>query len=562
MAYKYRCRTRGKTMARTVFVVEDTSEDSALYEILIPEYRVQIVSSDNMLSELLSNRQSVSLIIINPDQLQISLVDGLEYITGNGIFRQIPIFVIAEEGNKEIEKTAVAFGVHGIISSPFNGGLVLNQIRNIIGLREFAMMANSGYRDYLTGLYSRRAFIIESQRRIKRKRETYSIGYLNVENFKLINDLFGIEAGDKVLVHIARILEVCVEEMGGICSRIMGDHFGILYPAGKGNTSILLDSYNTLSMPSVLNKGIKLRIGKLDVMDTEVSIDTLLDWAAMAADSITNNRDIVIAEYDSKMRDDLIHQKRVMDDMESALEENEFEPWYQPIYNNTTGEMVGAEALVRWNNKRLKQVWAPDKFLPILEKNRFIHEVDKAIWEQICKKIKSWIKDGYEPVPVAINVSQIDLVEHDLVSELTGLIKKYEIPSRYIRVEIAESIFERDVQAIIAVAEKLINHGITVEIDGFGSAYSSLNILKDVPAQVLKIDVSFLSKTKKVKKTEIILKSIVGMAKLLNIDVIVEGVETKEQADFLESIQCEIMQGYWFAKPMCVEDFQRFLQRS
>ena len=549
-------------MARTVFVVEDTSEDSALYEILIPEYRVQIVSSDNMLSELLSNRQSVSLIIINPDQLQISLVDGLEYITGNGIFRQIPIFVIAEEGNKEIEKTAVAFGVHGIISSPFNGGLVLNQIRNIIGLREFAMMANSGYRDYLTGLYSRRAFIIESQRRIKRKRETYSIGYLNVENFKLINDLFGIEAGDKVLVHIARILEVCVEEMGGICSRIMGDHFGILYPAGKGNTSILLDSYNTLSMPSVLNKGIKLRIGKLDVMDTEVSIDTLLDWAAMAADSITNNRDIVIAEYDSKMRDDLIHQKRVMDDMESALEENEFEPWYQPIYNNTTGEMVGAEALVRWNNKRLKQVWAPDKFLPILEKNRFIHEVDKAIWEQICKKIKSWIKDGYEPVPVAINVSQIDLVEHDLVSELTGLIKKYEIPSRYIRVEIAESIFERDVQAIIAVAEKLINHGITVEIDGFGSAYSSLNILKDVPAQVLKIDVSFLSKTKKVKKTEIILKSIVGMAKLLNIDVIVEGVETKEQADFLESIQCEIMQGYWFAKPMCVEDFQRFLQRS
>ena len=549
-------------MARTVFVVEDTSEDSALYEILIPEYRVQIVSSDNMLSELLSNRQSVSLIIINPDQLQISLVDGLEYITGNGIFRQIPIFVIAEEGNKEIEKTAVAFGVHGIISSPFNGGLVLNQIRNIIGLREFAMMANTGYRDYLTGLYSRRAFIIEAQRRIKRKRETYSIGYLNVENFKLINDLFGIEAGDKVLVHIARILEVCVEEMGGICSRIMGDHFGILYPAGKGNTSILLDSYNTLSMPSVLNKGIKLRIGKLDVMDTEVSIDTLLDWAAMAADSITNNRDIVIAEYDSKMRDDLIHQKRVMDDMESALEENEFEPWYQPIYNNTTGEMVGAEALVRWNNKRLKQVWAPDKFLPILEKNRFIHEVDKAIWEQICKKIKSWIKDGYKPVPVAINVSQIDLVEHDLVSELTGLIKKYEIPSRYIRVEIAESIFERDVQAIIAVAEKLINHGITVEIDGFGSAYSSLNILKDVPAQVLKIDVSFLSKTKKVKKTEIILKSIVGMAKLLNIDVIVEGVETKEQADFLESIQCEIMQGYWFAKPMCVEDFQRFLQRS
>lgn len=247
--------------------------------------------------------------------------------------------------------------------------------------------------------------------------------------------------------------------------------------------------------------------------------------------------------------------------MEEALNNNCFETWFQPQYNHNTGALIGAEALVRWISPE-RGIISPAVFIPIFERNGFVFLLDKYIWKQTCLYLRKWLDEGRNPLPVSVNVSRYDMFRVGFFEVITGLVEEYGIPKNLFRLEITESAFANSTEQLVGIVRKLQEFGLTVEIDDFGSGYSSFNTLKDVPADILKIDMRFLESNSNSERGGNILESIVRMTRWLNMSVIAEGVETKTQADYLCSIGCQNIQGYLYSKPIPADDFEKLLSGS
>ncbi|MEG2082335.1 MAG: EAL domain-containing protein, partial [Oscillospiraceae bacterium] len=262
--------------------------------------------------------------------------------------------------------------------------------------------------------------------------------------------------------------------------------------------------------------------------------------------------------YDTLLKDQLLSEQQIVNDMTDSLDNGEFKVFYQPKVDLASGKTVGAEALVRWFHPR-KGMISPADFIPIFEKNGFIMKLDTYVWDSVAKQLRIWIDKGMKLIPVSVNVSRIDMYNPQLCESLIALCKKYDLPPNLLELEITESSYTNTTVNLVEITKKLTLAGFTVMMDDFGSGYSSLNMLKDVPVDILKVDLNFLSDRETTGKGASILSSIVRMARWLKMPVVAEGVETREQADFLRSIGCEMAQGFYFAKPMSTEDYENYL---
>ena len=287
-----------------------------------------------------------------------------------------------------------------------------------------------------------------------------------------------------------------------------------------------------------------------------MDISASYDRAAIAKDTVKGRYDVYVATYDESMRSAILRQQEITGQMKQALEEGQFEVWLQPQFNHNTGMLFGAEALVRWRHPQ-EGIISPGEFIPIFERNGFVYEVDRFVWEQSCAMLRKWLDKGLQPVPISVNISRYDVLKDDLIDIITGLVKKYGLPDNLLRLEITESAFSKSSERIIHVVEQLVEMGFIVEIDDFGSGYSSLNTLKDVPAQVLKRDIRCLENDSNAQRGGSIIESVVRMARWLGMSVIAEGVEIVEQANYLTSIGCEYIQGYLYSKPIQVSEYER-----
>lgn len=416
-------------------------------------------------------------------------------------------------------------------------------------------------RSDLPKLYSRSEFFSKSRELIDSHEPGYYIlSCSNIENFKYINDRYGTKVGDTVLEHIALAIMLSIKITGGICAHIAGDDFAMLFPAKYSDSDELVSAYANASSPDCIVEKLRLRVGRFLVAMPSAPVESMYDHAKIAANSIKGNYDVNIAYYNDLMKDELVRKQQVIYEMESALSSGQFEPWLQPQYNHATGAMIGAEVLVRWN--RNGTYISPAEFVPIFEQNGFIYRMDCYIWEEACRLLRKWIDAGMNPPPLSVNVSRRDILHDDFIKTLTGIIEKYSISPELVRFEVTESAFAKGSGNIISKISALIDMGYIVEIDDFGSGYSSLNTLKDVPSSVLKLDMRFLSSTKNSRRAGNIIESIVRMAKWLGMAVIAEGVESKEQADYLKSIGCYYIQGYFYAKPMPCEEYEKLFTKS
>ncbi|MDO5562939.1 MAG: EAL domain-containing protein [Synergistaceae bacterium] len=411
-------------------------------------------------------------------------------------------------------------------------------------------------RDELTGLYNRSAFLDKAAEMIAlRDPGFYIMSALDIDNFKVINDQYGTEEGDGVLKYISSTLEDFFSSINGICCRVSADNFAFLYPCGQNETGLVAGMFAREFAPERFPMPVSFSIGRYVVYDKDLPASAMYDRAYIAKQSIKGRYDENIAYFDESMREHLIHEQEIVDQMHSALLERQFEVWLQPQYNHMTGALVGAEALVRWRHPT-RGLIPPADFIEIFEQNGFIYELDQFVWERTCELLRKWLDEGRDPLPISVNVSRSDIFNPDIVEVIAGLVSKHGIPTELLRLEITETAFAKSTEQIVGVAKQLMELGFVVEIDDFGSGYSSLNTLKDVPADIIKLDMKFLESAKSSARGGSIVESVVRMAKWLNMRVIAEGVETKQQADYLLSIGCVYLQGYYYARPMTADDYE------
>ncbi|NLG03710.1 MAG: EAL domain-containing protein, partial [Clostridia bacterium] len=503
----------------------------------------------------------LSAILLDIRMPEMDGFEVLKQIQEKSEYRNIPIVIISVDADIATKERAIELGAHAFLSKPFNPILAERILKNLVSMRENAALVNSLSKDKLTGLMSRDLFFDECDKRIAMHEPGYYIlSCMDIDNFKVINDQYGMEVGDEVLKHIAKCVNTCVSELDGLACRFTADRFAILYPAEFADSDIVMSNHKLATTPKWINRSLRIRIGRYLVNDSMIRSNIMFERATVAEESLKGRYDIYIAEYTDSMRFSILHEQQIVSDMEQALRNGEFKAFFQPQYNHATKAMIGAEALVRWEKDGT--FISPGEFIPIFERNGFIYEVDKFIWEQVCIYLKKWIDEGMTVLPVSVNISRFDLYKSDFFDVICGLIKKYQIPSDCLRLEVTESAFAESPKHILKMVNQLIDYGFTVEIDDFGSGYSSLNTLKDVPASILKLDMKFFSNTENAQRSGNIIESVVRMAKWLGMAVIAEGVEELNHADFLKSIGCYYIQGYLYAKPMPLEEYEELLQNQ
>lgn len=410
--------------------------------------------------------------------------------------------------------------------------------------------------DYMTGLYNREGFFEAAREFVgNHADEQMYIIASNIKDFKLVNELFGTDKGDEVLKNLAGILDKSGHREC-VTGRIAGDKFVKAMLKEDFDKQFLIDKMEALcSLTEDGTYKMHAYIGVYEVGDVNEPIQTMYDKANMAIDRIKGDYQQVVSFYDDSDMKRLMMEKNVVAEFDRAIENKEFLLYLQPQVDHT-GKALGAEALVRWQHPQRGLLY-PDSFIGILERAGLIYKLDNYIWEASAQRLKVWKEAGLEQYHISVNISAKDFYYLDLYEVFTNLVKKYDINPARLNLEITETVIMSDVKMHMEVVDKLQKFGFHIEIDDFGSGYSSLNTLKDIKADVLKIDMLFLRDTENQARSKAILNSVISMAKTLNMPVITEGVETKNQVDFLSVMGCEMFQGYYFSKPVPVKEFEQ-----
>lgn len=380
----------------------------------------------------------------------------------------------------------------------------------------------------------------------------FAVVQFDVAKFKMILADYGEQKASEMLNFFVATLKVLCNKYQ-VYSRLSADVFMIITPYTDEQS--LYDLVERLDKNLLGYDGIQYRIvyGICYIGDLSGGLRQYGDAAAMARQSIKNNAMQKVAFFQSNLKENISTNKFIEDNMNHALESGEFVMYLQPKCNISDGKVIGAEALVRWIMPG-NTVVPPNDFVPVFEKNGFIVKMDEYIWEQACRQIHSWMEAGITPIPISVNVSRRHLSNTSFIAVLDQLIEKYEIPRHYLEIEITETVNEAGIaESMTLLKEK----GYTLLMDDFGSGYSSLNTLKDTQFDVIKIDRSFLNDFISSDRGKKIVEHTIGMARDIGLDMVAEGVESKEQADFLQTCGCTTAQGFYYAKPMPVEEFNK-----
>ena len=418
----------------------------------------------------------------------------------------------------------------------------------------------SATHDALTDLFTKEHFLRKTAELLQSDDEKHYVAvYANVNNFKMINDIFGNSFGDHCLKCIADKLREIVPE-GCIYGRMVGDTFGMCIPADSFDDAELESALGHFTVnDGKLEHTVLIHIGVYFIPDKTIDVSVMFDRARMAVNTIKNDYQIFIAYYDEAMRNQVLWDQHISSELSSAIANKDIVPYLQPIVD-ANGNTVGAEALVRWIHPQLGFL-SPAKFVPVFEKNGMIAEVDRYMWRSACEILQKWKSEGRN-LFVSINISPKDFYFMDVVTVITGYADKYDIDRNKLRIEITESVMMDDNRYRMKILNEFREAGFIVEIDDFGSGYSSLNMLKDMPVDIVKIDMGFLNQSQVNDRAAKILHNIINMNSDLGIVSLTEGVETLEQYRMLSDMGCRLFQGYHFAKPMPVKDFEDWVMSS
>lgn len=535
------------------FVIMDCSEGLCQY-------------SDSFLKELGVHfaRGNVWDYLYSSCMLDEESVDKLRTMTEDIVTARIPQVCFTEASLRGISGEQRMYRIGFVCTPPMDRVIVtFSDISAEEG--DGCRDAGENVRDELTGLWNRRAFCEKVEQLVK-AHETgivsgeYALACFDVIRFKAINDVYGMEEGDKLLKYIAKSITKCVDREDVVC-RANADHFLLFTHTSGSELELLIEQILTEISLYGQTYEITCNVGIYVTEDATLSVEAMIDRAVLAKSTIKGSYTIRYSYFTEQLRKEMITEQEIVGMISGALAEKQFVIYYQPQYNHSTGMVVGAEALVRWKHPE-KGLISPGIFIPIFEKNGFITRLDLYVFEEVCVYIRKSMDEGRQIVPVSTNFSRYDIFQPRFVEKLEEIRRRYDVPVKYLRVEITESAIVGGSQHTNEIIHRLHNFGYIVEMDDFGSGYSSLNVLKDIELDIIKLDMLFLSGETETNRGGTIVSAVIRMAKWLGIPVIAEGVETMKQADFLKSIGCDYIQGYLYSRPLPETEYTELIVES
>ena len=551
---------------RMVLVVDDEMINrEILCQILKDNYNVvTAVNGTKALAAIRDNRSELALIVLDLMMPGLSGLELLKLVKNSKELKQIPVIVMTSD--RESEVACLRMGAVDFIPKPYpNPEVIQARVKRTIELSEDRKLIQSTEKDALTGLYNREYFFRYAEEFDRHHKNTPMDAILvNINHFHVINERYGKEYGNVVLRRVADNIRMMLRKAGGFACRLEADTF-LIYCRHSQYYKELMEqsSYDLREDVNISGSRLRMRMGVYSDVDKTMDIERRFDRAKMAADQGRNTYEQTISFYDTKLHESHLYDEQLLEDFQNALKEKQFQVYYQPKFDIRldTPVLASAEALIRWKHPKLGMI-SPGVFIPLLEDNGLIQQLDYYVWQEAAVQVRRW-KDAFGvTVPVSVNVSRIDMHDPDLINIFKTIIEENGLSTTEYHLEITESAYTDDSVRIIDTVKQLRRLGFRIEMDDFGSGYSSLNMLSTLPIDALKLDMKFIRTAFTGRKDTRMIELIIDIASYLKVPVIAEGVETEEQMRTLKLLGCDYVQGYYFSRPVPPEEFETFIRSA
>ena len=549
---------------QNIMVIEDDPKCQEIFQNVLEEsYNITVVgNTQEALLLLMDAPTTYSLILLEQDLPDDTCIEFLKQRNAQSFLQNIPVIVITGEND---ENGCYKLGADEFIRKPLSSpDIILARCERTMALYESKNLVQQTERDKLSGLYTIDYFFeyLKQILPLDMGSDRDAV-VIDIEHFRLINEIYGRGTGDLVLAEIGAYLQQVLTTLNAIACRASADVFYV-YGIHQDDYQELQTALQTILTHYIKVSNIRVRVGVWHYVERGmIDPETWFDRAKSACDRISGNYTTSVAVYNSGLHSKRLREERLIRDIYEAIEHKDLKVFYQPKYaiQGDKPHLRSAEALIRWIHPTLGFI-SPGDFIPLFESNGLIQMVDYYVWKEAAAQIRKW-KDEYNwTVPVSVNVSRIDIYDPDLENKFCNILKENDLsPSEYM-IEITESAYAENAQGLIEVLESMRKKGFKIEMDDFGTGYSSLGMLTEIPIDILKIDMSFVRSMEKHEKNKRMVELIIDIAKFLKVPCVAEGVETESQLRTLRRMGCDVIQGYFFSKPVSPEDFVKFIEKE
>ncbi|WP_298769895.1 EAL domain-containing protein [uncultured Fibrobacter sp.] len=552
------------SLKRRILIVDDELVNrEILCNILRDIYEVDCVDNAKEALDRLSHQGAAySLVLLD---LLMPVMDGFEFLNHRNDderLKRIPVIVMTSE--KESEVRSLELGAADFIKKPYDmPEVIIARCRRIIELFEDKNLISHTERDSISGLYTRDYFF-EYIRQIELWSSDIPRDALvfDVEQFHLVNEFCGRPFGDHLLAKIGETMRKELSPMNAIACRADADTFYI-FSAHQDDYTALQEALGKVISEFFKMSNVRIRYGLWENVSRDVEIEAWFDRAKTACNSNRGDFTQAFARYDNELHSRRVYEETLIRDLQEAIDHHDLKVYYQPKYNITgdVPRLASAEALVRWIHPKLGFI-SPGDFIPLFESNGLIQKVDNFVWTEVAIQIRKWKEQYGAILPVSVNVSRIDILDPELEPKLKRIMDVNGLsPADYL-LEVTESAYSENMSRLIDVVENLRKLGFRIELDDFGTGYSSLNMITTLPIDILKIDMSFIRNMEKDERNLKLVELVTDIAKFMKIPAVAEGVESQSQLDILKKMGCDIIQGYYFSKPVPPEEFVPFIEKE
>ena len=536
-----------------------------LVRILAQDYEIlEACDGRQALDTLAQHNREIAGIVLDLIMPEMDGYAFLERVSAMEAYHNLPVLVATADEGGEVENHCLKLGAWDFVRKPYNPATVRLRLQNIISRSQLYLMEQLRYlaeHDTLTGLYNREKFFQSARAMLdQHPEEQFAFIHFDIDRFRLINSFFGEEEGNRLLRFVStQVQKISARFPYATYGRMEADVFCFCQPYRQEEFLELVKESCRLLREFTGQYYAEPTFGVYVIDDVALDVETMYARSSMAAERCKARHMQPYAYYDRSISDELFRTQSILNDMDTALAQRQFVVYFQPKYDLATERPYGAEALVRWQHP-VKGLIPPSEFIPVFEHNGFISKVDYYVWEEVCRLLRKWMDEGRDIAPISVNVSRMNMYNPHLVDVLCGLLGRYGVPPRLLNLELTESAYMDNPDSMKETLTGLRAAGFTLMMDDFGSGYSSLNTLRDLSVDFLKIDMKFLPAGTADGRSERILASVIRMAGWLGLPVVVEGVETKAQRDFLKGVGCGYVQGYFYARPMPAEEYEALIR--